>query len=325
MGEIIILKGETKMAIIPDGVKVYFGERLKKRTNIENIIRGIFEKYSYNLIELPIYEYYQDIEDTFSESMKTKMFRMVDRDTGKMIALRPDMTSLLAKLVKIKKDEMNHPERLYYMGKVFRYEKIKAGRYREIKQAGIELIGEEKNKADIEVVVMALEIMKALGIKNPKIEIGDVTIFNAIFEKLGMTKDEIWEIKEIINRKDIPELIEIVKDKKYNDILLKLPLLIGGKEILDEVEIIYRELGVESEVEELRVLLSALDEKGYSSNYILDMGILKEMDYYTGIVFNGMGEGFGDHILSGGRYDKLMEIKAVGFALNVDALGEILK
>lgn len=313
------------MAIIPDGVKVYFGERLSKRMAIEGKIRTKFEKYHYNLIELPIYEYYRDIEETFSDSMKSKMFRMVDRDTGEMIALRPDMTSLLAKLVKLKKDDLNQPERLYYMGKVFRYEKIKSGMYREIKQAGIELIGEKKIKADIEVVSMAIEILKDLGIKNPKIEIGDVRIFNAIFEKLGMTKEEIVQIKEVISRKDIPDLEKLVKDKKYHDILLRLPMLIGGKEILDEVESIYRELGVESEVEELRELLKSLDEKGHSGNYILDMGILKEMEYYTGIVFNGMGEGFGDHLLSGGRYDKLMDIQALGFALNVDALVEIIK
>lgn len=310
------------MSIMPEGVKVYFGENLKKRITLEKKVREIFEEREYNFIELPIYEYYSDIEDNFSNSMKAKMFKMVDRDTGELLALRPDMTSLLAKLIKLKKYSITKPEKIYYIGKVFRYEKVQAGTSREIKQAGIEFIGGDKITSDVEVISIALDTMKKLGLKNPKIEIGDVRIFNAIFEKLNMSKEEIWQIKDVINKKDIPELKNIVANKKYNEILLKLPLLIGGKEILNDVETIYKELGIESEITEIRAIITKLDELGYSENYILDMGLLKEMEYYTGIVFNGLSREFGNYILSGGRYDKLMGVEALGFALNLDAAVE---
>lgn len=310
------------MSIMPEGVKVYFGENLKKRIALEKKVRELFEEREYNYIELPIYEYYSDIEDNFSNAMKAKMFKMVDRDTGELLALRPDMTSLLAKLIKLKKYSINNSEKIYYIGKVFRYEKVQTGTYREVLQAGIEYIGGEKVSSDVEVISIALDTMKKLGLKNPKIEIGDVRIFNAIFEKLNMTKEEIWQIKDVINKKDIPELKNIVANKKYNEILLKLPLLIGGKEILNDVESIYKELGIESEITELRAIVSKLDTLGYSENYILDMGLLKEMEYYTGIVFNGLAREFGSYILSGGRYDKLMGTDALGFALNLDAAVE---
>lgn len=304
------------MSLIPEGVKIYFGKTLDKKIAIENKIGDIFKKNSYNLIELPIYEYYSDLEDSFSETMKKNMFKFVDRDSGKMLALRPDMTSLLAKLMKLRKDEMVFPERIYYTGDVFRYHKIKSGVYREICQAGVELIGAKGFRADIEVVTMAIDVMNSLGLKSPKLEIGDVRILESIFEKLAIKKEEREELKALISKKDIPELEKLVKAKGYDPIVIKLPLAIGGKEILEQ----FKEYGTD----ELQELVNALEELGYKDNYVIDLGIVKEMGYYTGLVFNGMCSGSGDFIINGGRYDKLMGFPALGFVVNIDAVAEIV-
>lgn len=304
------------MSLIPEGVKIYFGKTLDKKIAIENRIGDIFKKNSYNLIELPIYEYYSDLEESFSDTMKKNMFKFVDRDSGKILALRPDMTSLLAKLMKLRKDEIVFPERIYYTGDVFRYHKIKSGVYREICQAGVELIGAKGFRADIEVVTMAIDVMKALGLNAPKLEIGDVRILETIFNKLGINGEERDELKALISKKDIPELEKLVKAKGYDKIVTKLPLAIGGKEILTEME--------EYGTEELKELVEALDRLGYKDNYVIDLGIVKEMGYYTGLVFNGMCSGSGDFIINGGRYDKLMGFPALGFVVNIDAVAEIV-
>lgn len=304
------------MSLIPEGVKIYFGKTLDKKIAIENRIGDIFKKNSYNLIELPIYEYYSDLEESFSDTMKKNMFKFVDRDSGKILALRPDMTSLLAKLMKLRKDEIVFPERIYYTGDVFRYHKIKSGVYREICQAGVELIGAKGFRADIEVVTMAIDVMKALGLNAPKLEIGDVRILETIFNKLGINGEERDELKALISKKDIPELEKLVKAKGYDKIVTKLPLAIGGKEILTEME--------EYGTEELKELVDALDRLGYKDNYVIDLGIVKEMGYYTGLVFNGMCSGSGDFIINGGRYDKLMGFPALGFVVNIDAVAEIV-
>ena len=303
------------MSLIPEGVKIYFGATLDKKIAIEEKITNIFEKNCYKLIELPMYEYYSDLETSFSEKMKKNMFKFVDRDSGRIVALRPDMTSLLGKLMKLKKDEILFPERIYYNGAVFRYQKIKSGVYREMCQAGVELIGANGYKADLEVLVMAIEVMKELGLKNPKIEIGDIRVLNSILNKNLKTEEEKEYIKELIAKKDIPGLQKEVKEKGYDEILAKLPLMIGSKEVLEEA----KDYGIE----ELKLVIETLEKLGYGDNYVVDLGIVKEMEYYTGIIFNGFCDKSGDFIINGGRYDGLMGFPALGFVINVDAVVEI--
>lgn len=305
------------MSLIPEGVKIYFGATLDKKIAIEEKITNIFEKNCYKLIELPMYEYYSDLETSFSEKMKKNMFKFVDRDSGRIVALRPDMTSLLAKLMKLKKDEILFPERIYYNGAVFRYQKIKSGVYREMCQAGVELIGANGYKADLEVLVMAIEVMKELGLKNPKIEIGDIRVLNSILNKNLKTEEEKEYIKELIAKKDIPGLQKEVKEKGYDEILAKLPLMIGSKEVLEEA----KDYGIE----ELKLVIETLEKLGYGDNYVVDLGIVKEMEYYTGIIFNGFCDKSGDFIINGGRYDGLMGFPALGFVINVDAVVEIVE
>lgn len=303
------------MSVMPEGVKIYFGESLKKKIAIEDILGNIFEKNSYSLIELPVYEFYKDLEENFSVEMNKKMYKFVDRDSGEVVALRPDMTSLLAKLVKLRKEDIVLPERIYYIGDVFRYDEIKSGVYREIAQAGLELIGEESYKADVEVLIIAIESLKKLGLKNPKIEIGDVGILNSIILKSGLSKEKIEKVKEYILKKDIPTLEKYLKEQNYNGILKDIPMMIGDKNILNGLE--------EHGSGKLKKILDILDELGYSENYIIDLGIVKMMEYYTGIVFNGFCDGARDFILNGGRYDKLMGTSALGFVINIDNIVEI--
>ena len=260
------------MSLIPEGVKIYFGKTLNKKIAIENRVSEIFKKNSYNLIELPIYEYYSDLEESFSDTMKKNMFKFVDRDSGKMLALRPDMTSLLAKLMKLRKDEMIFPERIYYNGDVFRYQNIKSGVYREISQAGVELIGTKGFRADIEIVTMAIDVMKGLGLEKPKLEIGDVRILNRIFDEMDIDLEEKNELKELIAKKDIPTLEKLVEKKGYDKIVLKLPLAIGGKEILNE----FSEYGTK----ELTEIVDYLDKLGYNENYVIDLGIVNSIGFF---------------------------------------------
>lgn len=303
------------MTVMPEGVKIYFGENLKKKIAVETILKNIFESNSYSLIELPAYEFYKDIEENFSLDMRNKMYKFVDRDSGETVTLRPDMTSLLAKLVKLRKENIVLPERIFYIGDVFRYDEIKSGVYREISQAGVELIGEDSDKADIEILVMAIESLKKLGLKNPKIEIGDISILNSIISKSNLSKEDIVIVKDLILKKDIPTLDKFLKNINYTGILLKLPMMIGDKTILEGLE--------EYGSEKLKRIVNVLDELGYKDNYIIDLGIVKAMEYYTGIVFNGFCDNSRDFILNGGRYDKLMEISALGFVINVDNIVEI--
>lgn len=305
------------MSIMPEGVKVYFGESLKKKLAIEGKIKGIFENNGYNFIQLPNYEYYEDLKDSFSDEMKKRMIKFVDRDSGKVVSLRPDMTSLVAKLMKLKKDDITHPERLCYIGDTFRYDKIKSGIYRQKSQAGLELIGGNAFKADIEVLVMAIELLKSLGSKEAKIELGDTRIFNELADKSGLDKAKRSELKDLISKKDVPGLDSFVEENSCDEVLKKLPLMIGKKEVLSEIK--------NEGTDYLAKIIETLDKLGYEDNYVIDLSVVKDMEYYTGIVFNGFINEAVDFVISGGRYDKLIGINATGFVVNVDSLVENLE
>jgi len=136
---------------------------------------------------------------------------------------------------------------------------------------------------------------------------------------LEIKKEDIKKIKGYLDRKDIPTLQKFVEEKNYDSIILELPNLVGKKDILKKLENYV-------DVKGLKKVLNTLDELGYDENYILDLGMVKEMEYYTGIIFNGFaGEETGEYILTGGRYDKLMGVRALGFVLNIDTLVDMVE
>lgn len=297
---------------MPEGVKVYFGESLRKKLEIEEKVKGLFKQNGYDYIELPTYEYYKDLEENFSSEMRTKVFKFEDRESGEVVALRPDMTSLLAKLIRLSGKDGDLQKRIFYCGDVFRHSKIKSGVSKEITQAGVELIGANSLEADIEIIVMAIESLKSLGITNPKVELGDVRIFETLTEKIGVSGDKKIELKKLIGNKDIPTLTAFLEANSLDKEILKLTMAIGDSSILDGFK--------GYSVEHLKKVVEMLDSLGYKENYVLDLGIVKEMGYYTGVVFNGFCDDLLDYILTGGRYDKMMGTEAIGFAINIDSV-----
>ncbi|MGM0509149.1 MAG: ATP phosphoribosyltransferase regulatory subunit [Fusobacteriota bacterium] len=297
------------MSLIPEGVKIYFGKNMDKKKKIEDYLKNEFENSGYRFIEMPNYEYYEDIKENFSDSIKRNMFKFEDKYTGKVLALRPDMTSILSKLIKLKSEDIEFPERIYYLGNIFEH-----GKMNEKTQAGIELIGSKnKSRSDLEILAMALELMKKLSIPERLLEIGDIRIFDDLMKKLSVNKKDVKKIKKYLMTKNVLGLEKFVKEKGYDEIISRLPYLIGEKNILKEIKKYI-------DVDYLEDILNKLDKLGYKNDYILNLGMVKEMSYYTGIVFNGISSDNTDYILSGGRYDKLMEVNALGFVVNIDML-----
>ena len=261
----------------------------------------------------------------FSETL----LKLIDR-SGKICVMRPDMTTPIARVAGTKLKDMVLPRRFFYNGTVYRSNTGNKGNSSEIPQCGIELIGAGGIKADLEVIAAAVESMKACGLEKFHVELGHAGIFRLFSDRLDMDEEETEKMRSLIEGKSYAALNDflIPYEKQEGCAAIKrLAFLFGGVEVLDEAEALQ---GGPTEVTAyLRTLYDTLCAAGFGDHVKFDLGMVHQLDYYTGVIFRGYAEGAGVAVLSGGRYDNLATCfgrpaKATGFAVDVDALASCL-
>jgi ATP phosphoribosyltransferase regulatory subunit len=142
-----------RLVHVPPGVQCFVGDEARGRRRIEETVVQVFEGWDYEEIIPPLYDY---AEVFAGPALSPKTYSFVGRD-GSVLALRPDFTSLLAKVAAGRLRDRPAPIRLYYSGEVLRYEPPKAGRQSELHQMGLEHLGGERSGADAEVLAIAAE------------------------------------------------------------------------------------------------------------------------------------------------------------------------
>jgi len=318
---------------IPRGLNDLLPEEVLKRRLLEDKISQIFTQWGYQEIITPTFEFYDILARGAGSIIKKEMIKFFDRE-GNIIALRPEMTTPLARVTSTKMQQEPKPLRFYYMGNVFRYDDFKVGGQREFCQAGVELIGINNNKSDAEIVALAIESLKNSGLKKFFIDIGHTNFFNGIMESIKVKEERKQEIKKAILNKDFVLLEKIlsfkdIKDKE-KEFILKIPTLRGKEELLKEAEkMINNKLSL-SALREIKEVYNLLRNYGLEEYVLIDLGIIRDFDYYTGIIFEGYTDYLGFPVCGGGRYDNLCakfgkELPSTGFAIGVDRLAAILE
>ena len=239
------------------------------------------------------------------------------------------MTIPISRIIETKLKDTELPIKLRYTSNVFRVHESLGGKRNEYTDCGVELVGLNAEKSDLEILVLALEALKKLGLKDFKLEIGNIGFFNGAFKNLEIDEEfkeviaQFIENKNLKNLEDYLDSIEI-KDE-YKAFFNKLPWMFGDKEILNEA----KKLAFNDEIKEnlnyLENIYYELELLGYGENVTFDLGMVPRLNYYTGIIFRGYGEGLGKTVLRGGRYDNLIEISknkipAVGFSIDIDSV-----
>ena len=196
------------------------------------------------------------------------------------------------------------------------------------------LIGLEDKKSDLEVLVLALEALEKLGLSDFKLEIGNIGFFEGVFETLNISKESKEIIAQYIEDKNLKNLEDYldeidIKDE-YKEFFNKLPWLFGDRSILEEAKVLAFNEELKANLEYLENLYSELDILGYGNKVTFDLGMVPRLNYYTGIIFRGYGEGVGNTVLRGGRYDNLITIgeeyiPAIGFSLDINSVIENVK
>lgn len=317
---------------IPEGLNDLLPEEVFKRRLLENKISQVFNKWGYQEIITPTFEFYEILAKGAGSIMKKEMIKFFDRE-GNIITLRPEMTTSMARVVSTKMQYMPKPLRFYYIGNVFRYDD-KVGSQREFCQAGVELIGINSSKSDAEVIALAVECLKNSGLKKFFIDISHINFFNGIMQSIRVKEERKQEIKKAILNKDFVLLerilsLEDIKDRE-KEFILKMPTLRGREEVLEEAgKIISNKLSA-SALKEIKEVYNLLGDYGLEEYILIDLGIIRDFDYYTGIIFEGYTDYLGFPVCGGGRYDNLCakfgkDLPSTGFAIGIERLATILE
>jgi len=312
---------------IPKGLNDLLPGEVSKRRLLENRISKIFTQWDYQEIITPTFEFYEILAKGAGSIMQKEMIKFFDRE-GNIIAFRPEMTTSIARVASTKMQLEPKPSRLYYIGNVFRYDD-KVGNQREFCQAGVELIGVNSKEADAEVIALAVESLKNSGLRKFIIDIGHINLFNGIMQSIKIEEKRKQEIKEAILNKNFVLLEKILSFSDMKDeekeFILKMPTLRGKEEVLEEVEkIINNKLSV-SALKEIKEVYHLLGDYGLEEYILIDLGIIRDFDYYTGIIFEGYTDYLGFPVCGGGRYDNLCSkfgenIPSTGFAIGLERL-----
>ena len=312
---------------IPKGVRVVPPDETALRRWAERGILSVFERWGFREVITPTFEYLEVFAADTEEAGGEKILKFVDRQTGRMLALRYDPTPQVARMVATSLRHQPLPLRLSYAVNVFRYEAPQAGRQREFVQLGVELIGLERPEADAEMVAMAVEGCQALGLRRFQIDVGQVEYVRGLVDALQVGPEQRRDLVSAIDRKDAFELElllrELKADPEVTQAVLDLPTLYGGKEILARATRQARNRRSQEALANLTQVYQILEHYGLADRVIIDLGEARAFEYHTGVTFAAFAHGLGSEISRGGRYDNLIgrfgyPCPATGFAFDLE-------
>jgi histidyl-tRNA synthetase len=319
----------------PRGTRDFLFKEMKARKYVENTLRRVFETYGYQEIKTPIFEDLALFTMKSGEGIIEEIYHFQDKG-GRDLALRPELTAPVARIYLNKLQKAIKPLKMYYFGSCFRYERPQAGRWRQFWQLGCELIGGKSPESEAEIITLAAHCLEETGLNGYEIHLGNLGILRGILSQDQVSPDEQDQIMALIDKGDVEELKIILEELKLEEkpkkILIKLIKLKGHREVLDQVhEIIYDYPDALKSLEELEKLLKILEAFGFS-NYTLNLGIARGLDYYSGIVFEIYVKGLGaqKQISGGGTYNLIEifggeKVESTGFAFGFDRVVEALR
>ena len=307
---------------LPAGVRDILPAESEKLDAAEETLRKKFRAAGFSSVRTAGLEYYDTFANIKSSVEQKKMFKMTDKD-GNLIVLRPDMTLACARIAATKL--RGSAAKLCYFSNIYDFS-AGGNSDREVAQAGVEIFGEGGALSDAKAVAFAIDCLKSVGLKDFIVDIGHVGFYKGLLEGSGLSGAAAEEIRGYINAKDAVNTEIALKrhgaSERAQAAILALPSLFGGADVLDEAEKLTDNALALSSIEHLRRVYAHLKELKAEKYVSFDLGTVKSLSYYSGMVFTGLAEGVGAPVLSGGRYDELCaqfgkDLSAVGFAIGL--------
>lgn len=312
---------------IPGGVFEMTPARAALVRRIEEDVLSVFRLWGYQEIRTPSLEFVDTMSRGLSSEELNMAFKLVDRETGKMMLLRSDVTPQVARMASLALSETPLPLRLCYVADVFRHPAHSSHPRREMIQAGVELMGIDDPQADAEVLAIGFEAMAKAGLSGVHMSVGQVRYARGLFEKASLDPVTEERIVDAACRKDRSHMERILArteaGAKVKEGIMALTELTGTVDVLDRAYAHAPNDTCRSAVDDLRDILALVRSYGVpSQNLSVDLGDLAGFKYHTGAVFTGFVAGAGQAVLRGGRYDNLTgnygrQAPATGFAIDL--------
>jgi ATP phosphoribosyltransferase regulatory subunit len=310
---------------IPPGTRDVLPDEMRELRRLQASLAEAFEARGYGEVATPTIEYFEVLARG-DERGAPVAYRFFD-ERGELLAMRSDMTIPIARLVSSRYAEAEMPLRFFYIGNAYRAVRPQRGQMREFMQVGVELIGAEAPQGTAEVVEVLVAALDAAGLTRAVIGLGDADLYRQLLAETGVEGDELAAIMSHLAAHDRVGLETEVRSLDQigdteRETLLRLANLRGGAEILDAA----RSLGgeaVERAMSRLQATYDAVVERGVGDRVQLDLGLLRDLGYYTGAILEVYDPALGHVLGGGGRYDELMgrfgkPLPAAGFGLYLE-------
>ena len=287
------------------------------------LLRSLYSKYGYKQYKMRKFEEYDLYVRNKDFLISDSVITFTDTN-GKLMALKPDVT---LSIVKNTKDSDGSVQKVYYDENVYRVSKGTHS-YKEIKQAGLECIGDVDTYCVCEVLSLAVKSLMTIS-ESCVVDVSDLAILFALYDYIGLSYETRTRMTSLISDKNTHEMKRLCEDMSVSEestALLEELISYNGTpdEILPRLQAMAERIGAQAESSEFESVVSSLDEE-LQSKLRIDFSVVSDINYYNGIVFKGFIDKIPDSVLSGGRYDSLMQSmsrksKAIGFAVYIDML-----
>ncbi len=313
--------------VTPRGFRDVLGQEAAERAVAGAALGTVFDAWGYGLVETPVAEEFAVLE-AGAGRLEGTAFRLFDSD-GSLLALRPEMTVPIARLVASRLKGESGPHRVRYLAEVFREQASLRGQARQFTQAGVELVGASGPAADAEVVALLIEAVAATGLREYTVAVGTVAVLSALLDASQAGEEWREAVRTAAHEGNLVEIDRLAAaDGIADDVARALPAVVrlrGGREAIDECRAHVAACGCAAVLDDFEATWELLEGAGVTDRVTVDFGTMRSFDYYTGMVFELLAPGLGLPLGGGGRYDGVLAAfgapaPAAGFAIGIERL-----
>jgi histidyl-tRNA synthetase len=314
------------------GMRDFLPEDAGTMIYVEDVARKVARLYRYKEIITPVVESYELLAAKAGDEVRSRMFAFKDLG-GRHVALRPEFTASVARLVATTLRNEPKPFRLFCMGSAYRYDEPQRGRYREFWQSDYELVGSSRPEADAEIIMLTDSLMQGAGLKKFTMKVGHVGVIRGILSQEKVGEKEQSAIMQLMDKKQYDDALKLVEGAGASEkCLTVLRQLVECRssdisKVLNKMEKLVEDYEKSvAAVENLREVLEFVSESGFKTDVSVDAGFARGLEYYTGMIFEVYMPDLDIALGGGGRYDKLVELfggeptPAVGVAHGIDRI-----
>jgi ATP phosphoribosyltransferase regulatory subunit len=318
---------------VPQGVASFLPDLAARKRQVEARLLSSLNAWGYREVIPPLFEYLEVLSHGLVPETVARGYKVEDRQDGRLMVLRPDVTAQVARMAAAREDDPTRHHRFGYAANVFTHVDAHRGRPREVFQVGAELLGPGGVDADIEILSLCITSLQDVGLSDFVVATGQSRFFHAVMEGLELDEDQESELIQAMHRKDGTSIRTLLTqagvDAERVESVVRIPYLIGGPEVLDSARELTRCADALAALDHLGAVLTGLADRGLSDHVMVDLGEIRDLSYYTGIVFEVLAPSIGAALGGGGRYDDLVggfghPMDATGFAIDVERLMEAL-